>query len=176
MDEKQLIASCLKGERLAQKKLYDQYSGKMMGVCLRYANDRETAADLLQDGFVKVFTNLSSYTGAGSFEGWMRRVFVNCALEYIRKNDVMKESDDLDHAAELIEYSASALEELSAQELINVIQQLPTGFKAVFNLFAIEGYSHKEVSEMLQINESTSRSQYTRAKQMLQKKVNDLYK
>ena len=85
MDEKQLIASCLKGERLAQKKLYDQYSGKMMGVCLRYANDRETAADLLQDGFVKVFTNLSSYTGAGSFEGWMRRVFVNCALEYIRK-------------------------------------------------------------------------------------------
>lgn len=176
MDEKQLIASCLKGERLAQKRLYDQYSGKMMGVCLRYANDRETAADLLQDGFVKVFTNLSSYTGAGSFEGWMRRVFVNCALEYIRKNDVMKESDDLDHAAELIEYSTSALEELSAQELINVIQQLPAGFKAVFNLFAIEGYSHKEVSEMLQINESTSRSQYTRAKQMLQKKVTNLYK
>lgn len=176
MDEKQLIASCKKGDRIAQKTLYDLFSRKMMGVCLRYTNDRETALDLLQDGFVKVFTNLDSYLGNGSFEGWIRRVFVNCALEYLRRNDVMRLADDLDHAAELISYNESVLEEISAKELMNEIQRLPIGFRAVFNLFAIEGYSHKEVAAMLEINESTSRSQYTRAKQLLQKRIIELYK
>lgn len=175
MNEKQLIEGCKKGNRLAQKELYEMFSRKMMGVCLRYSSDRETARDLLQDGFVKIFTNMDSYSGTGSFEGWMRKIFVNCALEYLRKSDVLREAYDLDNSAELIEPDASVMEHLSAQDLMSVIQKLPTGFRAVFNLFAIEGYSHKEIGEMLHITESTSRSQYTRARQLLQRILKDLY-
>ena len=175
MDETQLINGCRKGDRLAQKELYERYSRKMMGVCLRYVNDRETARDLLQDGFVKVFTSMDSYSGIGSFEGWMRKIFVNCALEYLRKSDVLRESTDLDNTAELIQPDASAFSNMSAAELMQLVQELPAGFRTVFNLFAIEGYSHKEISDMLNITESTSRSQFTRAKQMLQKRINALY-
>ena len=175
MDESQLIRGCRKGDRLAQKELYETYSRKMMGVCLRYVNDRETARDLLQDGFVKVFTSMDSYSGAGSFEGWMRKIFVNCALEYLRKSDVLRESTDLDNTAELIQTDSSVISSMSAAELMTLVHELPTGFRTVFNLFAIEGYSHKEISEMLNITESTSRSQFTRAKQMLQKRINALY-
>lgn len=114
MDETQLINGCRKGDRLAQKELYERYSRKMMGVCLRYVNDRETARDLLQDGFVKVFTSMDSYSGIGSFEGWMRKIFVNCALEYLRKSDVLRESTDLDNTAELIQPDASAISNMSA--------------------------------------------------------------
>ena len=175
MDETQLINGCRKGDRLAQKELYERYSRKMMGVCLRYVNGRETARDLLQDGFVKVFTSMDSYSGIGSFEGWMRKIFVNCALEYLRKSDVLRESTDLDNTAELIQPDASAISNMSAAELMQLVQELPAGFRTVFNLFAIEGYSHKEISDMLNITESTSRSQFTRAKQMLQKRINALY-
>ena len=173
MDETQLINGCRKGDRLAQKELYERYSRKMMGVCLRYVNDRETARDLLQGGFVKVFTSMDSYSGIGSFEGWMRKIFVNCALEYLRKSDVLRESTDLDNTAELIQPDASAISNMSAAELMQLVQELPAGFRTV--LFAIEGYSHKEISDMLNITESTSRSQFTRAKQMLQKRINALY-
>ncbi len=175
MNEKQLIEGCKTGNRLAQKELYEMFSRKMMGVCLRYSNDRETARDLLQEGFVKIFMNIEAYSGTGSFEGWMRRIFVNCALEYLRKSDVLREANDLDNSAELAEPDASAVEQLSAQDLMGLIQRLPAGFRAVFNLFAIEGYSHKEIGEMLHITESTSRSQYTRARQLLQRLVKDLY-
>ena len=186
MNELQLIEGCRKGERRAQKELYDAYSRKMMGVCLRYVNDRETArdllqggflygTDLLQDGFVKIFTSMDSYTGSGSFEGWMRKIFVNCALEYLRKSDVLREATDLDNTAELIQPDSSAISDMSAAELMNLVKELPVGFRTVFNMFAIEGYSHKEISEMLNITESTSRSQYTRAKQLLQRRINALY-
>lgn len=175
MKEQQLIEGCRKGNRLAQKELYDTYSRKMMGVCLRYVSDRETARDLLQDGFVKVFTSVDSYNGSGSFEGWMRKIFVNCALEYLRKSDVLREATDLDNTAELIQPDNSVISDLSAAELMALVQDLPAGFRAVFNMFAIEGYSHKEISEMLNITESTSRSQFTRAKQLLQRKINELY-
>ena len=146
-----------------------------MGVCLRYVDDRETARDLLQDGFVKVFTGLDSYAGSGSFEGWMRRIFVNCALEYLRRSDVLREATDLENTAELIHPDSSAISDLSAAELMQLVSELPTGFRTVFNMFAIEGYSHKEIGEMLGITESTSRSQYTRAKQLLQRRINALY-
>lgn len=175
MTEKQLIEGCRKGERLAQKELYDTYSRKMMGVCLRYVNDRETARDLLQDGFVKVFTGMDSYTGLGSFEGWLRKIFVNCALEYLRKSDVLREAADLDNSVELVNPDSSVISEMSAAELMELVQQLPAGFRTVFNLFAIEGYSHKEIGEMLDITESTSRSQFTRAKQLLQRQINTMY-
>ncbi|MGYP000612353689 len=148
----------------------------MLAVCLRYVNDMETARDLLQDGFVRVFTNIHSYTGSGSFEGWLRKIFVNGALEYLRKSDVLRESTDLENSAELVQPDSSAIENLSAAELMKVIQELPAGFRTVFNMFAIEGYSHKEISEILGITESTSRSQFTRARQLLQKRIKELYK
>ena len=166
MTEKQLIEGCRNGERLAQKELYETYSRKMMGVCLRYVSDRETARDLLQDGFVKVFTSMDSYSGLGSFEGWMRKIFVNCALEYLRKSD---------NTVELVHPDSSAISDMSAVELMKLVQELPAGFRTVFNLFAIEGYSHKEISEMMNITESTSRSQFTRAKQLLQRRIHELY-
>lgn len=175
MNEQQLIEGCKKGDRLAQKELYELHSRKMMGVCLRYVSDRETARDLLQDGFVKVFTSMGSYSGMGSFEGWMRKIFVNCALEYLRKSDVLRDSTDLDSTAELMHPDSSAVSDLSAAELMNLVKELPAGFRTVFNMFAIEGYSHKEISEMLDITESTSRSQFTRAKQLLQRRINALY-
>lgn len=148
----------------------------MLAVCLRYVNDMETARDLLQDGFVRVFTNIHSYTGSGSFEGWLRKIFVNGALEYLRKSDVLRESTDLENSAELVQPDSSAIENLSAAELMKVIQELPAGFRTVFNMFAIEGYSHKEICEILGITESTSRSQFTRARQLLQKRIKELYK
>jgi RNA polymerase sigma-70 factor (ECF subfamily) len=175
MNEQQLIEGCRKGNRLAQKELYETYSRKMMGVCLRYTNDRETARDLLQDGFVKVFTSINSYTGVGSFEGWMRKIFVNCALEHLRKSDVLREAIDLDNTTELADSDSSVVSNMSANELLTLIGELPTGFRTVFNLFAIEGFSHKEIGELLNITESTSRSQYTRAKQLLQRKIHTLY-
>lgn len=146
----------------------------MLGVCLRYINDRETARDVLQEAFVKIFTNLDTYSGNGSFEGWIRRIVVNTALEYLRKTDVLKESVGLDQSGELVEPDASAISMFSATDLMRLIQSLPDGFRTVFNLYAIEGYSHKEISEMLDITESTSRSQYVRARQLLQTKVNAL--
>ena len=177
MEGQQLIDECKKGNRLAQKELYDKYARKMMGVCLRYVSDRETARDLLQDGFVKVFTSLDTYTGSGVFDAWIRKIFVNGALEYLRRGDVLREASDWDSIAEPVEsFSVSAVSELSAADLMKLIQELPAGFRTVFNLFAIEGYSHREIAEMMHITESTSRSQYTRARQLLQKRVKELFR
>ncbi|MCD7938296.1 MAG: sigma-70 family RNA polymerase sigma factor [Tannerellaceae bacterium] len=175
MSETQLIERCKKGERLAQKALYETYSRRMMAVCLRYINDRETARDILQEGFVKIFTSMDSYSGSGSFEGWMRKIFVNCALEHLRKNDVLREAAGLENTAELVHTGSSAISDISAAELMQLVQELPHGFRTVFNLYAIEGFSHKEIGDMMNITESTSRSQFTRAKQLLQKRINELY-
>jgi len=143
-----------------------------MGICLRYVGDRETARDLLQDGFVKVFSSMSSYSGTGAFEGWMRMVFVNGALEYLRKRDVLRDSADIGNMHDLLnEEEESAVSRLSAKELMELIQTLPDGFRSVFNLYALEGYSHKEIAGMLQITESTSRSQYVRARKWLQERI-----
>ncbi|MDR2765533.1 MAG: sigma-70 family RNA polymerase sigma factor [Tannerella sp.] len=172
MSEKQLITGCLKGDRKSQKELYDLYSRKMMGVCLRYAGNRETARDLLQDGFIRVFTSLNTYTGAGTLDGWIRTVFVNGALEYLRKRDILRNSADIESMYEVLEDDDSAVSKISAGELMEMIQSLPDGFKAVFNLYAIEGYSHKEIAEKLHITESTSRSQYVRARKWLQERIN----
>ena len=171
MDEIQLIKGCKENKPKAQKELYETYARKMMAVCLRYTNDRESAQDLLQDGFIKVFTAIGTYSGNGSFEGWMRKIFVNTALEYVRKNDILRETVDIDSPDTLKEPDYSALEKISADELMELVRELPTGFRTVFNMFAIEGYSHKEIGEALGINESTSRSQFTRAKKLLQKKL-----
>lgn len=175
MNEKQLIESCRKGDRIGQRELYNRFARKMMGVCYRYVNDKETASDLLQDGFVKVFSSLESYSGKGSFEGWIRKIFVNTALEFLRKTDVLRDATDLDNTAELVQPDSSVISSMTADELMQLVHELPPGFRTVFNLFAIEGYSHKEIAELMNITESTSRSQFTRARQMLQKRVNALH-
>ena len=174
MNEIQLINGCKRNEEKSQRALYDLYARKMMAVCMRYVNRREVAEDLLQEGFVKVFTSIDSFNFSGSFEGWIRRIFVNTALEYLRKNDVLRETVDLEDPRIFAEPDHSAIDRLSAGELMEVIGQLPTGFRTVFNMFAIEGYSHKEIAETLGITESTSRSQFTRAKKLLQKKLSQL--
>ena len=172
ISEKQLIESCLNCDRKAQKELYELYSRKMMSVCLRYAGDADTAKDLLQDGFIRIFINLSSFQFSGSFEGWMRRIIVNTCLEHLRKNDLLQDAADLDHVvAPMADGGYSIVETLSARDLMKIIGELPSGFRTVFNMYAIEGYSHKEIADALGINESTSRSQLTRAKQMLQKMI-----
>ena len=174
-DEQRLIEGCRKGDRKSQKELYDRFAPKMMAVCLRYMGDSERAADILQDGFVTVYSKLDSFSGEGSFEGWIRRIFVNTALMSLRKNDVLKESDDLETAWGLASESTSALQDLSYKELIRMIAELPPGFRTVFNMYVIEGYSHKEIAEALGVSETTSRSQLQRARALLQSKIKDRY-
>ncbi len=174
MNERKLIEACKNNDASAQKLLYETFARKMMSVCLRYADNREMAEDFLQEGFIKVFSSIRSYSYEGSFEGWMRRVFVNTALESLRKNDLLRNGVDLDSLDPQQEADYSAVDKISADELMELIAQLPPGFRTVFNMFAVEGYSHKEIAHALNITESTSRSQYTRAKKLLQKWINEL--
>jgi RNA polymerase sigma-70 factor (ECF subfamily) len=171
MDEKQLFRDCLNGDRRAQKKLYDRYAGKMFAVCMRYAKDRPTAEDYLQEGFIRVFRKLDSFREEGSFEGWIRTIMVNTSLEILRKNDLLAASDDYTRYVGLAQPDPGIIEHMQEQELISLIQQMPAGFRTVFNLYAIEGYTHKEIGDKLQINEGTSKSQYARAKVWLQHKL-----
>ena len=171
MDEKQLIEGCINGDRKAQKALYDKYSRRMMAVCLRYVKDMEDARDLLQEGFIKLFTNIHKYAGEGMFDGWVRKIFVNCALEQLRQQDVLRNADDIEETGYSDIPDDSTLAQLSADEIMAYVRSLPDGFRTVFNMFAIEGYSHKEIAEKLNITESTSRSQYMRARKLLQKMI-----
>ena len=171
MDEKQLIDGCTKGDRKAQKALYDKYSNRMLAVCLRYAGNQEDARDLLQEGFVKLFTNIHQYMGEGLFDGWVRKIFVNCALERLRQQDVLRNAVDINDTDYADIPDETAVAQLSADEIMVYIQSLPDGFRTVFNMFAIEGYSHKEIGQKLNITESTSRSQYMRARKLLQKLI-----
>ena len=174
MTEKELIDNCRKNNPQAQRALYDLYARKMMAVCMRYGRDYDTAQDLMQEGFINVFTAIDSYTGNGSFEGWVRKIFINTALEYLRRNDILRETVDIDDNEPLQEIDDSTVEQMSADELMELIAELPAGFRTVFNLFVVEGYNHKEIGTMLGITESTSRSQLTRAKKWLQKRLNEL--
>lgn len=175
MEEQQLIAGCMRGESWARKKLYELHAPAMMSVCMRYINNRDTAKDVLQDGFIKVFTKINTYSGFGSFNGWMRRVFVTTALEYLRRNDILRASSNIDVYDDAIEnVEISVIDQLSADELLACIAKLPNGYRTVFNLYAIEGYSHSEIANILNISESTSRSQFIRARKVLQKNVESL--
>lgn len=176
LTESQLIDGCVRGDKRAQRQLYDLYAKRMASVCMRYCGDYEVALDLMHDGFIKIFTHIESYSGQGFFEAWMRKIFVNTSLEYLRKNDALRDSNDIDDNIQLMSKEASAIEELSANEIMALIQELPLGFRTVFNLYAIEGYSHGEIAKMLHINESSSRSQFSRARTILQAKITDLYK
>ena len=168
---KRLVKACLEGNREAQRTLYESLSPKMFPVCLRYMSSREEAEDVLQEGFVTLFSKLDSYSGAGSFEGWARKIFVNTALMQLRKNDVLKESEDLEGAWDISSQDPTVIQNIGYQELLEIIESLPTGFRTVFNMYVIEGYSHKEIGEALGISENTSRSQLQRARMILQKKI-----
>lgn len=174
MNELQIIAGCKEQRRDAQKMLYEKYSRTMYGICLRYTSDSDNAKDLLQDGFIKVFSNIHSFLEKGSFEGWMKRIFINLALENIRKQkNIIETSDYIDNLPEMVDDDTEddQMYRISETELLKMIQELPKGYSAVFNLYAIEDFSHKEIAQMLGITEGTSRSQYVRARQLLQEKV-----
>ena len=156
---------------MAQRALYDRLASRMLSLCLRYVGDRTTAEDIMQEGFVTLFTRLDSFKGHGSFEGWARKIFVNTALMYLRKKDALKMSDDIDAARNLSTDMASQMEDIGYLELMKLITSLPAGFRTVFNMYVIEGYSHKEIAEMLDISEITSRSQLSRARTWLQNKI-----
>ena len=170
-----MIAGCKAGKPQAQKALFELYASAMMSVCIRYVSDRETAQDLLQDGFIKLYTKIDTYLGSGSFAGWVRRIFVTTSLEYLRQNDALKQSANIEEYSDsIVTNDETILDKLSADDLMDCIANLPDGYRTVFNLYAIEGYSHTEIAEMLEINESTSRSQLMRARKMLQKNVQSL--
>ena len=170
----QLIRSCIKGDRAAQKEIYDRLAPRMFPVCIRYIGERAAAEDVLQDGFITLFEKLDSYKGEGSFEGWARRIFVTTALMALRKKDALKMSDELDVARGMKSDSVSQVQNIGYKELMNLIMSLPPGFRTVFNLYSIEGYSHKEIGDMLGISETTSRTQLSRARIWLQKKIKEL--
>ena len=165
-----IIKGCIAGKNEAQEALYNKYSRKMFGLCLRYTKDYSAAEDVLQDGFIKVLTNISSFKGKGSFEGWIRRIMINTALERYRKQFQMYSISDNEEIIEKIAYN-DVVDEISAKDLLKLVQELPPAYKMAFNLYAIDGYSHKEISEKLDISVGTSKSNLSRARKILQTKV-----
>jgi RNA polymerase sigma factor (sigma-70 family) len=168
MTDEELVRGCVKKDPAAQRVLFERFSRKMMGVCIRYADRREEADDMLQNGFIKVFEKIEMFKSLGSLEGWIRRIMVNESLTYLRKNKAAKMNIDIEDAKYLVPGNSHVGEAINEKDLLKMIQQLPTGFRTVFNMYAIEGYSHKEIAEQLGITEGTSKSQYSRAKTHLQ--------
>jgi len=168
MTEEAILHGCLKNEAAAQRELYNRYSPKMLAVCYRFAHNREDAEDMLQEGFIKVFSQMHTFQNKGAFEGWIRRIIVHTCINNLKKNKRFNESLDIVHAHGVQVREESVPSIVQAKQVVECIRILPIGYRTVLNLYAIEGYSHKEISDMLDIEESTSRSQYTRAKQMLE--------
>ncbi len=172
VSEPDLIDGCIKGNRQMQELLYHRFSPKMYAVCLRYSGNTEDARDLLQEGFIKIFKNLSKYRGDGSFEGWIRRIFVNTSIEHFRKKVHLHDVTETQEKT-IEDKEWNVLDNLAEKDVIKMIHDLSPGYKAVFNLHVIEGYSHKEIADILGINEGTSKSQLARAKMVLKKMVQD---
>jgi RNA polymerase sigma factor (sigma-70 family) len=168
MMEQTLIAGCLQNDAAAQKELYNHYSSKMLSVCYRFAHNREDAEDMLQEGFIKVFTQMHTFQNKGAFEGWIRRIIVHTCINFLKKHKKFAESVELDYANTINVKEESLPSLMQAKQIVEAIRLLPIGYRTVLNLYAIEGYSHKEIGEMLDIQESTSRSQFTRAKVLLE--------
>jgi RNA polymerase sigma-70 factor (ECF subfamily) len=174
MQNEDLIKACRKGERAAQKRLYDEYAPQMMGVCYRYAQSLQEAEDMLQEAFIRVFSNLDQFRSEGELGAWIRRIVVNCAINAIRKRKMQISSWD-NQPEELHPITDTDPEiKLDAKELAYLIQKLPDGYRIVFNLHAVEGYTHEEIGKVLGIKPASSRSQYLRARALLAKQVNVL--
>jgi RNA polymerase sigma-70 factor (ECF subfamily) len=169
--ELQLLDGCLAGHRQSQQQLYSKYHRKFLALCLRYAESRETAEDILQDAFVRIFTKLDTFRRDGSLEGWMRRIVVNTAIGYYRKQLRSALTVQLEHTAPITTNEPSPLQKLQAQDLLAAVQQLPIGCRVVFNLYAIEGYAHQEIADQLGISIGTTKSQLHRARHLLQARL-----
>lgn len=168
MTEEAMLKGCLRNNAAAQQELYYRYSPKMLSVCYRYAKNREDAEDMLQEGFIKIFTQIAQFQHRGALEGWIRRIIVHTCINNLKKNKKFAESVDLIHASGIHIREESIPSIVQAKQVVECIRTLPIGYRTVLNLYAVEGYSHKEIAAMLDIEESTSRSQYTRAKNMLE--------
>jgi len=167
-NEEELIKGCIRRDKTAQKYLYESFSSKMYALCCRYVKDSMEAEDVLVTAFTKILERIHQYKGEGSFEGWIRRVVVNEALTYLRRNRSMYIETELEAADRDPDYQHIS-DHLEAEDLMKMIQELPSGYRMVFNLYAIDGYSHKEIAEQLNISENTSKSQLSRARICLQK-------
>ena len=174
MSEHRLILACKQGKLWARKEVYEQYAPTMMALCRRYVSDVEDAKDVLQEGFLKIFTEIGQYSGSGSFGGWVRRIFVNTSLDYMRKKNRLKQKELLTDF-EIGQYAdLEDVTDITADDLMLCISELPDTHRTVFNLFAVEGFSHKEIAALLNMPESTSRSFFFRARQLLQERVTRL--
>lgn len=169
-NESDLIEGCIRGDRKMQRELYNRYAPKMYGLCLRYASNSEEAEDILQEGFIKVFNKIGSFRKEGSFEGWMRRIFVNTAIEQFRKKIHLQPITEYEENTVEGKY-LSVLDSMAEKDIIQLVQQLSPGYRTVFNMYVVEGYTHKQIADALGISEGTSKSQLSRAKQILQELV-----
>ena len=167
MTEEAILKGCLSNNATAQRELYNKYSSKMLAVCYRYGHNREDAEDMLQEGFIKVFLQIHTFENRGAFEGWVRRIIVHTCINILKKNKKFNESVDIIYATGIQVREESIPAIIQAKQVVECIRLLPIGYRTVLNLYAVEGYSHREIADMLDIEESTSRSQYTRAKAML---------
>lgn len=165
--EEQLIKQCRQGKERAQQAVYEKYADRMMGVCMRYLKDHDAAQDVLMTAFMKVFERISQFRDEGSFEGWIRRIMVNESLSYLRKHQNMSVEVNIEKASREPDYQSLA-DHLVTEDIMKMISSLPVGYRTVFNLYAIEGYSHKEIASRLEISENTSKSQLSRARSYLQ--------
>ena len=170
INESDLISGCIDGNRRMQEELYRRFSPRMYAVCLRYAGNGDEAQDILQDGFIKVYKKLESFRGEGSFEGWIRRIFVNTAIEHFRRKKYLQPVTEKEEGTLEGNY-VSVLDELAERDILQLVQQLSPGYRTVFNMYVVEGYTHKEIGEIMGISEGTSKSQLSRAKVILQEMV-----
>ena len=173
----EIIEGCKQRNRKAQKVLYETFAPVLLGICIRFTGNRNDAEDILQDAFVKIFFNIEEYSGKGSFINWMKKILINTSITHFHRNFKYNLNVDID---EIFNDETADDEtpdkEYSADELLDIIKSLPQGYKMVFNLFAIEGYKHKEIADMLNIDENTSKSQYARARKWIQNRLNRLNK
>ncbi len=174
MSDEEMLKGCKAHQEKAQKYLFDRYSRIMTGVCMRYADSYEEAQDIVQDGFIKVFKKIGLFSGTGSLEGWIRRIMVNTSLDYLRSIKNQRFHVSVDDVEYLLKEKQEILASMQADDLLAIVKTLPTGYRTVFNMYAIEGYSHKEIGELLEISENTSKSQYSRARTLLQKKLEEM--
>lgn len=163
-----MLAGCLKNNASAQEALYNRFSPRMLGVCYRFSKNREDAEDMLQEGFIKVYTQMHQYRNEGALEGWIRRIIVHTCINILKKNKKFADSLDIIHANSVHINEEMIPSIMQAKQVVECIRMLPLGYRTVLNLYAIEGFPHKDIATMLDIEESTSRSQYTRAKAMLE--------
>jgi RNA polymerase sigma factor (sigma-70 family) len=173
MTDAELIEACQNNNTKAQEILYNRYAGRLMGVCMRYVNDKEDAKDIFQESFIKIFNNIHKVTDVSTLNAWIKKIVVNTAINYYHKQKKFVQSlnDDIIENEQDESY-LKIIDGLSHEELLKLIQKLPQGYKFVFNMYAIEGYTHKEIAEMMNTTESNSKNQYAKAKKSLQKMLN----